>query len=256
MKLKKHYVLIVLLGLMSCSVFAQEESAPAPIFPKLILTTNVLSTLGGNTSVNFSIEKPLSYKTGIELDFDYYFNYTKEQKERPVNYLNTTTDNGFGILASYKFLVGDGQGIQFFFGPTLGYRSINYNHELAVCTEVAPENPATGICECLNLEQNFFTSQSRSVIAAANVGFQTNYNIRKGGQFFMKIHANVGGAQFFPTVNGRLETVTCPFVANDVEAEEDNLIRLGQGFYTNHTVQFSDKLSTFVSLNLKLGYAF
>lgn len=256
MRLKKYLAIIGLIGLFNPMIFAQENDTPAPILSKFILTSNTLSILGGNSSINVSFEKPLSNKRGIEIAIDYYFRYNREEKDNPINYLNTSTKNGLGILASYNFLVGDERGVQFLFGPTLGYRSINYEHELAVCTAVAPEVPASGICECLNLEQNFFTSQSRSVIAAGNIGFQSNYTIQEGGQFFLKVHANIGFSQFFPTVTGRLENVTCPFTEGIVANHDDNLIRFGQGVYTNHTIQFTNNLTTYLSLNVKLGYAF
>lgn len=258
MKFKKYYALLLFLGICYSSLTAQDiRDSELPPPPRFILSSNVLSFFGGNPSVNVSLEKPFSSKHGLELDVNYYFHYNRARKDSVVSHLNIRNKYGYGVFLSYKFLPSDNRRMQFFIGPTIGYRYIKYEMTRTTCQEVLPEVPDSGICECVTLGLNRGTNISRSFIAGVNIGFQKSY-IRRDDAFFIKFHVIFGQAWIRPIVNPVPETVTCPSIAGNVAAVEAQNAEISpaQSLFTNHTFQNQPVNQGYISLNIKIGYAF
>jgi hypothetical protein len=171
--------------------------------------------------------------------------------------LNIRTKGGYGVFLSYKFLPWDNRRMQFFIGPTVGYRHIIYNLERRTCLEVLPEVLGSGICECVNVGTSRGTNTSRSIVAGLNIGFQKSY-IRRDDAFFIKFHIVLGRSWINPIVRAMTPTVTCPSIAADVLLAEAKNAEINPvtSLFTNHSFQTEKISEGYISLNIKLGYAF
>jgi len=251
-QLKIYALLIGLFGLQN--IKAQTDTLPAEEIPKYIISWNPMALFGGNSSIHLSLEKPISNVLGLELDVQYFIHYQKKENDPPINHLNIKTNYGFSGLFTYKLMTDPDHALQFAVGPTFGYRQIQYASERILCTEVAPDS-GSDVCQCLNYTENNYTLTSQSIIGAVYIGFQHSY-WRKDEGFFFKLHGVLGGAFINPNIDGRLPNISCPDLQEAVDIRENEMISRTQALSTNHTFQFEKTLQSYLTFNVKLGYAF